>query len=213
MRARRLHRLPSRPARRGSPPLRPRTVRPFQAHAAIVQPASLGGRTPPFAPPPQRPTLPAHGPVCAAAPPVVTPAASGTKLGSNVAYLSRRGFLRTHALPLVWFQIARSGAFSLHFRIRPRVQDLTNMRPKRPGRARRTGQTTEASGRRCEAGGALSPGQVHRRSEHHGADDRAGQCRERKGDQDRGAAVHLPPPLGNGGSSPSGFARASSTMR
>jgi hypothetical protein len=39
----------------------------------------------------------------------------GAKLGSNVAYLSGRGFLRTHALPLVWFQIARSGAFYFAF--------------------------------------------------------------------------------------------------
>ena len=79
--------------------------------------------------------LAAHEPVCTAATPVVTtPAAFGTKLGSNVAYLSRRGFLRTHALPLLWFQIARSGAFYLYFRIRPRVSNLTNMRPKRPGR-------------------------------------------------------------------------------
>ena len=36
-----------------------------------------------FAPPPAR----------------ITPAAFGTKLGSNIAYLSRRGFLRTHACP------------------------------------------------------------------------------------------------------------------
>jgi len=32
-------------------------------------------------------------------PAVITPAAFGTKLGSNVAYLSRRGFLRTHGCP------------------------------------------------------------------------------------------------------------------
>jgi len=49
-----------------------------------------------------------------AASPVVTPAAFGTKSGSNIAYLSRLGFLRTR-LPLVWFQIAGSGAFYFAF--------------------------------------------------------------------------------------------------
>ena len=62
-------------------------------------------------------------------------------------------------LPLVWFQIARSGAFYLHFHIRPRVQNLTNMRPKRPW-ARRcafviviVGRIGEAVARRIGAGG------------------------------------------------------------
>ena len=52
--------------------------------------------------------------------------------------------------PWSGFQIARSGAFNLHFRIRPRVI----MRSKRPGRARQchhTGQAAEAP-----TGGAAS---------------------------------------------------------
>ena len=49
-----------------------------------------------------------------AASPMVTPAAFGTKSGSNIAYLSKLGFLRTR-LPLVWFQIAGSGAFYFAF--------------------------------------------------------------------------------------------------
>ncbi len=89
---------------------------------------------------------------------VLTPAAFGTKLGLNIAYLSRLGFLPkrvTRALGLA--QDTGPGAFYFAFppsRIQPRVQDLANMRPERSRRARRRFKTARAprpdSGRRCE---------------------------------------------------------------
>ena len=79
--------------------------------------------------------LATHEPVCAAA----RPDHSGRV--RHQAWFEYCLFIQTWIppntrLPLVRFQIARSGAFYLHFRIRPRVQDLTNMHPKRPGKAR-----------------------------------------------------------------------------
>ena len=53
-----------------------------------------------FAPPPAR----------------ITPAASGTKLGSNIAYLSRRGFLRTHACPWSGSRSPDQGLFCVQLR-------------------------------------------------------------------------------------------------
>jgi hypothetical protein len=64
-----------------------------------------------------------------------------TKFGLNIAYFSRLGFLPkrvTRALGLA--QDTGPGAFYFAFppsRIRPRVQDLVNMRPEPPRRARR----------------------------------------------------------------------------
>jgi len=83
----------------------------------------------------------------------LTPAAFGTKLGSNIAYFSKLGFLPkrvTRALGLA--QDTGPVAFYFAFppsRIRPRVQDLANMRPERPRRARRSkaGQGAEAGQR------------------------------------------------------------------
>jgi hypothetical protein len=96
----------------------------------------------------RNPMLPARGPVCAAAPPVVTPDASGTKLGSNVAYLSRLGFLRIR-LPLVWCQIAGSGAFYFAFLHPAACPRFDQYAPKtsRKGLALRRGQPAGGAAR------------------------------------------------------------------
>ena len=82
----------------------------------------------------------------------------GTKFGSNIAYFYSLGFLPkrvTRALGLA--QDTGPGAFYFAFppsRIRPRVQDLTNMRPERHeglGGDLQTGPGAKrlANGRRC----------------------------------------------------------------
>ncbi len=64
---------------------------------------------------PQESIPAAHAPVCAAAPPVVTPTASGTKLWFEYCLFIQTWIPPNTRLPLVWFQIARSGAFYFAF--------------------------------------------------------------------------------------------------